>query len=102
MAYFVLKPRCPDKGSLSIKDVNDCLDAIAAGNAKKDKQGVRKSILHLLRNLSAVEQKWLIRMIMKKLKCGMSQQAVFAIFHEDAEELYNVTNSLEKVNVLFL
>ncbi|XP_064626451.1 DNA ligase 4-like [Lineus longissimus] len=97
VAYFVLKNRCPEKGSLTIEEVNEHLDSISINNAKKNKQGVLKSIMHLLKNMSALEQKWLIRMIMKELKCGISQQTVFALFHEDAEDLYNVTNSLEKV-----
>jgi DNA ligase-4 len=97
VAYFVLKNRCPEKGTLTIQEVNEHLDSISVNNAKKNKQGVLKSIMHLLKNMSALEQKWLIRMIMKELKCGISQQTVFSLFHEDAEDLYNVTNSLEKV-----
>jgi DNA ligase-4 len=65
MAYFVLKPRCPHRGSLTIQQVNDTLDAIAANNAGKKKQAVEDSILYLLKNLSALEQKWLVRMIVK-------------------------------------
>ncbi|XP_005097120.1 DNA ligase 4 [Aplysia californica] len=97
VAYYVLKNRCPDKGSLSIEEVNADLDAIAIGNANKAKDAVRKHMLHLLTNLSATEQKWLIRMIVKELKVGLSQASVLAVFHPDAEELYNVNNNLEKV-----
>ena len=45
----------------------------------------------------AREQKWLIRMILKDMKLGISQQSVFSVFHEDAEDLFNVKMSLEKV-----
>ena len=61
VAYFVLKNRCPDRGSLTIAEVNRDLDAIAEGNAAKAKNVVRSHLLHLLTNLSATEQKWLIR-----------------------------------------
>ncbi|ESP05690.1 hypothetical protein LOTGIDRAFT_181463 [Lottia gigantea] len=97
VAYYVLKNRCPDKGTLAIQDVNDCLDAIANNNAAKKKEPVRKNILHLLKNLSAIEQKWLIRMIVKELKVGLSQASMLSVYHTDAEELYNVNNNLEKV-----
>ncbi|CAH1249356.1 LIG4 [Branchiostoma lanceolatum] len=97
VAYFVLKNRCPEKGSLTIQEVNDLLDSIATNNAAKNKEEVRRSILKLLRSTSAMEQKWLIRMIMKELKMGMNQAGVFAVFHPDAEDLFNVTNSLAKV-----
>lgn len=97
IAYFVLKNRCPEKGTLTIANVNTSLDAIAVNNSSKKKELVRKNMMHLLRNLAALEQKWLIRMILKDLKIGLSQQSVFAVFHPDADEMYNVNNSLEKV-----
>lgn len=97
VAYFVLKNRCPDQGSLTIAQVNHDLDAIALGNANKAKETVRKHIMHLLTSLSPIEQKWLIRMIMKELKIGLSQASVLSVYHPDAEELYNVNNNLEKV-----
>ncbi|PIK62711.1 putative DNA ligase 4 [Apostichopus japonicus] len=97
VAYFVLRNRCPEKGSLTIKEVNDCLDAVALNNAAKKKDVVKKNLMHLLRNTSAIEQKWLIRMIMKEMKVGISQASIFAVFHSDAEDFFNVTNSLSKV-----
>lgn len=93
-----MKPRCPEKGTLTIQDVNDALDGVASSNAAKSKEGVRKNLLRLLKNTSAREQKWLIRIIMKELKIGISQQSIFAVYHEDAEDLYNVKMSLEKVH----
>ncbi|XP_070569622.1 DNA ligase 4-like [Ptychodera flava] len=97
VAYFVLQNRCPDKGTLTIKDVNDCLDSIATNNAAKKKDEVKKSVLKLLRNTTAKEQKWLIRMIMKELKVGLSQSSILSTFHQDGEEFFNVTNNLAKV-----
>ncbi|VDI65266.1 Hypothetical predicted protein [Mytilus galloprovincialis] len=100
VAYYVLKNRCPEKGSLTIKEVNNCLDGIATNNAAKKKELVRKNILHLLTNMSAIELKWLIRMIVKELKVGLSQASVLSVYHPDAEEFYNVNNNLEKVSLL--
>ncbi|XP_071941905.1 DNA ligase 4-like [Antedon mediterranea] len=97
VAFFVLRNRCPEKGSLTIKEVNDCLDGIALNNAAKKKDLVKKNLMHLLRNTSALEQKWLIRMIMKEMKVGLSQSSIFSVFHQDADEYFNVTNSLSKV-----
>lgn len=97
IAYFVLKSRCRKDGNLTIQDVNDQLDAIASNNAARKKELIEKSLLHLIANTSALEQKWLIRMIIKDMKLGFSQQTVFSIFHRDAAELHNVTTDLEKV-----
>lgn len=97
VAYFVLQNRCPTRGTLTIHEVNDCLNGIAENNAAKKKDMVRKHILRLLTNLSAVELKWLTRMIVKELKVGLSQASVLSVYHPDAEEFYNVNNNLEKV-----
>ncbi|XP_076769906.1 DNA ligase 4 [Arvicanthis niloticus] len=97
IAYFVLKPRCLQKGSLTIKQVNELLDLVASNNSGKRKDLVKKSLLQLITQSSALEQKWLIRMIIKDLKLGVSQQTIFSVFHNDAVELHNVTTDLEKV-----
>ncbi|KAM3935052.1 DNA ligase 4 [Leptodactylus fuscus] len=97
IAYFVLKSRCRKEGTLFIKDVNDQLDSIANNNAGRKKELIEKSLMHLIANTTALEQKWLIRMIIKDMKLGISQQTVFSIFHPDALELHNVTTDLEKV-----
>lgn len=97
MAYFVLKKRCAGQGSLSVKEVNDFLDSVAINNASKKKDLVRKSLLHLITQSSALEQKWLIRIILKDMKLGISKETVLQVFHPDAAELYNVNTDLNKV-----
>ena len=97
MAYYILKPRCPDKSSLTIEDVNKHLDSVARNNAAKNNEALDKSMITLMRDLTALEQKWLIRMILKELKTGLSQTSVLSVFHQDAEDLFNVKMSLEKV-----
>ncbi|XP_062384175.1 DNA ligase 4 [Sardina pilchardus] len=97
MAYFVLKKRCDSEGDLTIKQVNDFLDSVAMNNAKKQKDQVKKNLLHLITQSSALEQKWLIRMILKDMKLGVSKETVLQAFHRDGPELYNVTTDLNKV-----
>ncbi|KAK2908901.1 hypothetical protein Q8A67_004738 [Cirrhinus molitorella] len=96
-AYFVLKKRCTSQGNLTIKEVNDFLDTVAINNASKQKDQVKKSLLHLITQSSALEQKWLIRMLLKDMKLGISKETVLQVFHPDAPELYNVTTDLNKV-----
>ncbi|XP_066562257.1 DNA ligase 4 [Amia ocellicauda] len=97
MAYFVLRKRCPNHGKLTIKEVNDFLDSVASNNAGKQKDLVKKNLLQLITRSSALEQKWLIRMILKDMKLGISKETIFQIFHPDSAELHNVTTDLEKV-----
>jgi DNA ligase-4 len=99
VAYFVLKSRCQEESTLSIEEVNAHLDIIANNNAK-GKEGQRQvntSIKHLLVNLSALQLKWLIRIILKDLKIGIKEQIILESFHDDAPDLYNFTSSLENV-----
>ena len=39
VCHTVLQARCPEKGTLTIQEVNDCLDKVAQCNANKDKPG---------------------------------------------------------------
>ncbi|XP_051558436.1 DNA ligase 4 [Myxocyprinus asiaticus] len=96
-AFFVLKKRCPSQGNLTIKEVNDFLDSVAINNTSKQKDQVKKSLLDLITQSSALEQKWLIRMILKDMKLGISKETVLQVFHPDAPELYSVTTDLNKV-----
>ncbi|XP_006846744.1 PREDICTED: DNA ligase 4 [Chrysochloris asiatica] len=97
IAYFVLKPRCLQKGSLSIQQVNDVLDSVASNNSARKKNLVKKSLLQFITQSSALEQKWFIRMIIKDLHLGVSEHTILSAFHNDANELHNVTTDLEKV-----
>ncbi|GIX83138.1 DNA ligase 4 [Caerostris darwini] len=97
VAYFVLKNRSPETGSLTVHDINHYLDNIATNHAEKKKDELKHDLLHLLRNTSALEQKWLIRMILKDMKFGIGENSILKAFHMDAKDLYNVTNNLEKV-----
>lgn len=100
VVFFVLKHRCPAEGALTVAEVNTALDELAASNSERGaarKTAVRGSLLHLLRRTSALEQKWLVRILMKELKIGASHVSLLTAFHEDAEALFDVTQDLEKV-----
>ncbi|UYV82304.1 hypothetical protein LAZ67_21001670 [Cordylochernes scorpioides] len=97
VAFQVLRSRCPQQGSLTIAEVNSHLDTVAASNNAENKDSMKKSLLYLLRNMSALEQKWLIRMILKEMRLGISENTILKIFHPDAIDLYDHTTSLENV-----
>jgi DNA ligase-4 len=50
-----------------VAEVNEHLDNLAMAHTKKDRPNLKKSLQLLLRNTSALEQKWLIRIILKVL-----------------------------------
>lgn len=99
VAYFVLKNRCREDITLSIAEVNNHLDIISSSNSrgKEGQKDVNNSIKHLLVNLSALQLKWMIRIILKDLKIGIKEHVILDAFHPDAMDLYNFTSSLEKV-----
>ena len=57
--------RSSHQHSLTVAEVNQYLDNMAQSNVKKDRPGVKRALQLLLRNTSALEQKWLIRIILK-------------------------------------
>ena len=78
VAFFVLKNRCQENITLSIDEINSHLDTISINNSKgkEGQKEVNHSIKHLLVNLSAVQLKWLIRIILKDLKIGIKESVI--------------------------
>ncbi|XP_002166379.2 DNA ligase 4 isoform X1 [Hydra vulgaris] len=97
VVYAALKNRCPDKGRFTIADVNECLDIIASANSEKRRDLVKNEIKKMIQNCCALEQKWIIRILLKEIRLGMSENTILPLFHPDALELYNISNSLHKV-----
>lgn len=55
----------------------------------------------MLLNMSPLEQKWLIRILLKNISVGLSQNRIMYHYHPDAVDLFDVTNDLKKVNLKF-
>ena len=52
--------------------MNGYLDDLAMAHSKKERANSKKALQLLLRNTSALEQKWLIRIILKVcVQCGV-------------------------------
>ncbi|CAG8785113.1 42291_t:CDS:10, partial [Gigaspora margarita] len=96
VAFEVIAPRSTvvSQGSMSIDDVNQQLDTL---NASSGQNEARIIIRHFFTKCTAIEQKWIIRIILKELKIGMSEKTIFSAFHPDASSLFNVCSDLRKV-----
>uniref|UniRef100_A0ACD5UTE0 Uncharacterized protein n=1 Tax=Avena sativa TaxID=4498 RepID=A0ACD5UTE0_AVESA len=81
-------------GGLTIKEVNDALDRLAASDNRSEKATI---LSNLIKKTNPLEMKWLLMIILKDLKVGISEKNVFHEFHPDAEELFNVTCDLKLV-----
>lgn len=58
---------------------------------------------YILRKLTAEQLKWFLRIILKDMRLGVSDNHILSCFHPDAPEIYKMTNSLSKVrfNIVF-
>ncbi|XP_042449439.1 DNA ligase 4-like isoform X2 [Zingiber officinale] len=81
-------------GGLTIKELNDMLDQLASTENKGEKASVLSS---LIKKTNALEMKWILMIILKDLKLGISEKSIFHEFHLDAEDLFNVTCDLKLV-----
>lgn len=59
--------------------------------------GVETELQLMLTKMAALEQKWLIRMVLKDLHVGLGSANILDCFHQDARDLYDVCHNLEKV-----
>lgn len=99
ICYNILRTRCSsDVSLLSVTEVNQYLDSLSKTYTSKKSENTEKLLQPLLMKLSALEQKWLIRIILRDVKLTrLSDKIVLSAYHPDAKELYDVSNDLEKV-----
>ncbi|KAF9912484.1 DNA ligase (ATP) [Linnemannia zychae] len=75
----------------TIRDVNHLLTNLSRKGSVKSEM-----FNELVQSYTALENKWIVRIINKDLKIGMSENSVFPCYHPDALELYNVCSELKK------
>ncbi|XP_057979304.1 DNA ligase 4 [Malania oleifera] len=81
-------------GGLTIMELNDLLDRLALSENRAEKTSVLST---LIKKTNALEMKWIVMIILKDLKLGVSEKSIFHEFHPDAEDLFNVTCDLRLV-----
>ncbi|KAI4335354.1 hypothetical protein L6164_014007 [Bauhinia variegata] len=81
-------------GDLTIKELNDLLDQLASSENRAEKALILST---LIKKTNAQEMKWIIMIILKDLKLGISEKSIFNEFHPDAEDMFNVTCDLKLV-----
>eukprot|EP00965_Chrysotila_dentata_P003887 126896-Pleurochrysis_carterae.AAC.1 len=90
-AYDVLAKRCATAEELkgarfSVAEVNEQLDALA--HAQND--NAKQAVLHTIHTrATAVEQKWIMRVILKDMALGLKEDSILKLLHPDAKELFN-------------
>lgn len=81
-------------GNLTIQDVNERLDKLAAANKEDEQLPILEDFY---RNMNPEELMWLIRIILRQMKVGATERTFFEIWHPDAESLFSISSSLRRV-----
>ncbi|RZC39940.1 DNA ligase 4, partial [Asbolus verrucosus] len=98
VVYSVLKKYIVNKEiGMTVPAINAYLDRIAT---RTTDNGLDDLVLEIFRKLSPKNTKWLIQIILKDLKLGISDNSILNCFHEDAANFYATNNNLKKVCVV--
>ncbi|XP_050080411.1 DNA ligase 4-like [Anopheles maculipalpis] len=89
----LLHGRCPAIGDLTVDDVNSRLDAIGAGRAV----AARDELVTLIERGSPLDQRWLVRIVLKKMQLGVSNRHILRLYHPDAPTLYDGSSDLKQL-----
>eukprot|EP00760_Papus_ankaliazontas_P034983 PhM_4_TR7572/c1_g1_i1/m.7768/K10777/LIG4, DNL4; DNA ligase 4 len=82
------------QNALTVADINQRLDELAGATSGERRKTI---LLNLLRCTSAVEQKWLIRVLLKDMRMHVQHTTLLGAFHPNALDTFNATNSLQAV-----
>ena len=88
------RPMRTEAGDLTIADVNELLDKLAASSSEAENLAVFQ-MLYL--RMNPEEMLWVIRIILKQMRIGASENTIFYNWHPDAEALFSVSSSLRQV-----
>ena len=73
------------------------LDEIITEQATHGRAGIERILLELFRQMSDIQVKWLVRLILKDMRLSLGQNSVLNELHPDARELFDVNANLRKV-----
>ncbi|XP_035784210.1 DNA ligase 4-like [Anopheles albimanus] len=92
----LVRGRCPERSSLSIADANRLLDELGqAGTGQRRR--FEQVLAELLECGSPADHRWLVRIILKDLRLGISQRAILQLYHPHAPQLYDATGDLRQL-----
>lgn len=94
--YEVLsrRPMRKQPGDIRIGEVNVLLNKLAAASGEKEQLPILEKFYQ---RMNPEELMWLIRIILKQMKIGVSEKTLLELWHPNAERLYNVSSDLRNV-----
>lgn len=94
VVYEVMKERAKQVGTLSILEVNRRLDTVATCN---NRARVEDELIALMGGMTAIDQKWLVRIVLFRVRIGLGQRRIMTLLHPMANDLYDRFCNLSKV-----
>lgn len=88
------RPMRTEVGDMLIEEVNDKLDKLSMAS-KEDEQ--LPILAEFYRRMNPEELMWLIRIILRQMKIGVTERTLFDAWHPDAERLFSISSSLRRV-----
>jgi DNA ligase-4 len=94
--YEVLSKRPWRTGpsDMTIAEVNENLDKLSIASKDEDQQPILQQFYE---DLNPEELMWLIRIILRDLRIGGTENTFFDIWHPDANNLFNISSNLRRV-----
>uniref|UniRef100_A0A182W4T9 DNA ligase 4 n=1 Tax=Anopheles minimus TaxID=112268 RepID=A0A182W4T9_9DIPT len=90
----LLHGRCPAVGDLTVGDVNSRLDAIGEGGRVV---AARDELVTLIERGSPLDQRWIVRTVLKNLRLGVSNRRILQLYHPNAPTLYDGASDLKQM-----
>lgn len=88
------RPILTEVGNMTISEVNDLLDKLSAAQKEDSQEPI---FSEFYKRMNAEEMMWLIRIILRQMKVGATEQTFFNVWHPDADGLFNVSSNLRRV-----
>ncbi len=84
---------------MNLRELGILLDDLARGIKTSEER--KEMFLRISAKLSSCEQKWLIRIVLKSLRLGLSDNQIMKLLHPDAPALFDVSMDLREIIKLF-
>ena len=91
---YIISKRVTNTSTIKINSINEYLTSLSKTRDKDQRFSIMSKII---KDCTAEEQKWIISIILKDLKIGLSQESFFKYFDSRAVDIYNSTSSLISV-----
>ena len=91
---YIINNRVTNNSTITINTVNEYLTALSKTRDKEERTRIMSKII---KECNSEEQKWIISIILKDLKIGLSYDSFFKNFYPRVLDIYNSTSSLISV-----